>query len=466
MVSNLKVVTHCDDPRSMQRIRITRERLARFDIAKLSIVIAAAAALVLTMTIAAPSGTRLAGPSAINSTHVTKVTSKSKISGRSTANTNGSTANTSSADRGAGVVPDASGGVGPPPAGSIEAPPYIISNCSVDVSAALQTWLQGLPTGTIWYSPVGSCYLINKGINLSFTHGITIDGGIFVEKWLGWLGRRAFLVIGGSDMTFEHMTINGPNLSDVWVPARAFQSGIELEGTVNATISDVRITHVFGDGLTFAPLRGSADHSSGKIIRPVTNLIVDKVWIDGAGRQGVSPVSVLNATMTDITIHHVHMNAFDFEADQGNEGAINVTINGCTVVDAIALANISENAGFTGPITIENCDMATLDGGTAVYVRSTSNSIENGLISLENDSLRCQTRAPVACIQFMNGQNISISDSTITFGPGEFATESVFSAIDKTHATFANDVVTGYGNRGSVQKHSTVTISGGTWTQR
>ena len=49
--------------------------------------------------------------------------------------------------------------------------------------------------------------------------------------------------------------------------------------------------------------------------------------------------------------------------------AENVTINGCTVVDAQSLAAIMGNASSCGPITIENCNMRTVDGGTAIYVK-------------------------------------------------------------------------------------------------
>jgi hypothetical protein len=282
------------------------------------------------------------------------------------------------------------------------------------------------------------------------------------------MARHGFKVVGGTNMTFENMTIHGPNVNVIWDPQRAFQSGIELQGTGESNITNVRITDVFGDGITLAPLRGEADHNSGVIIRPVTNLTIDKVWIDGAGRQGISPVSVLNATMTDITMHHVKMNAFDFEADQGNEGAENVTINGCTLDDVSSLANINENATFTGPITIENCDMATLDGGTAVYVRSSKDSNENGQVTFEADTIKCQDRAPVACLQLKDAENVAFSDSSITFvaGDKELATEAVFDANVKTHAVFNNDVVTGYGTRGTVEDHSTVTINGGTWIRR
>jgi hypothetical protein len=445
----------------MQRIRITRERLARFDIAKISIIVVAASALAVTMAVSAPTNAQVAGPAAAAKqvSHVSTQTAGPKAPKKSNNKYGAGTAGSGADDFGAGTV-------GSEPFGAIEAPSYINATCHGDVSEALQTWLQGLPHGTIWYSPVGSCYLINHGINLTFPHGITIDGGIFVERWLGYLSRRAFNVIGGTDMKFESMTINGPNLSNVWEPPRAFQSGIELQGTADVTISNIRITHVFGDGITLAPLRGSSDHRSGVIIRPVTDLTIDKVWIDGAGRQGISPVSVTNATITDVTMHNVVMNGFDFEADQGNEGAINVTINGCNLVNVGSLANIAENAGFTGPITIENCNMATLDGGTSIYVRSTSDAIERGPVVFTDDNVRCQTRAPVSCFELENAENFTISNSNITFGPGEVATEAVYSAYLKTHANFVDDVVTGYGSRGLVWEHSTVTITGGTWTRR
>jgi hypothetical protein len=471
----------------MQRNVFIWARFMRVNIAKLAIAVVAVSALLITMAVSAPSNVDVASPAAVqtapSTAHSTAQTThlKTKTTTKAIAKISVSTVRSRSSvhvrvsDSNASTDPDfnaaarlafGAGGVGTRPPGSIEAPPYIVSDCSVNVSAALQTWLQGLAPGTVWYSPVGSCYLIDNGITLTFPRGITIDGGVFTERSLGWLGRRAFFVIGGADMTFEHLTIQGPDMTNVWDPARAFQSGIELDGTTNAVIANVRINNVFGDGITLSPLRGSADHSSGVIIKPVTNLTMTNVWIDGAGRQGISPVSVQNATMTNITLHNIDMNAFDFETDgQGNEGGENVRINGCNVDGANSMANISENAGFTGPITFENCNM-TMDAGTAVYVRSTSNSIENGRILFQNDTLRCPTTAPVACIQLMNGQNVEFADSTIAFGTGEpRPTENVYSAIDKTNATFYNDVVTGYGGIGSFDKTSSVSVSGGSWTR-
>jgi hypothetical protein len=351
----------------------------------------------------------------------------------------------------------------PRPAGSVEPPASISASCSANVSDQLQDWLRSLPRSTIVYSPPSSCYLVNNGIDLSFPKRLTIDGGTFRSRTLGSMGRRVFDVIGGSGVTFENMRILGPDLRHLWVPARAFQSGIELQGTTHAKILHVSITDVFGDGITLAPLRGGAGHDSGVIVRPVENLLIDNVAIDGAGRQGISPVSVDRATIRDVTIRNVNMNAFDFEADQGNEGAEHVLIDGCSVSHANSLANIAENAGFTGPITIENCSMATLDGGVAIYVTSTYNDREAGRIAFVHDLLRCRTRAPGACIQLEDANNFAVDQSRIVFGPGKGATEAVFSVTDKTHATFADDLVTGYGSEGSTRFHSSVAISGGLW---
>jgi Right handed beta helix region len=351
----------------------------------------------------------------------------------------------------------------PRPAGSIEPPASISANCSANVSTKLQDWLRSLPRSAIVYSPPSSCYLVNNGIKLSFPKRLTIDGGTFRSRTLGSMGRRVFDVIGGSGITFENMRILGPDVRHLWVPKRAFQSGIELQGTRHAQILHVSIADVFGDGITLAPLRGGAGHNSGVIVRPVEDLLIDNVSIDGAGRQGISPVSVDGATMRDVTIRDVNMNAFDFEADQGNEGAKHVLIDGCSISHANSLANIAEDAGFTGPITIENCSMATLDSGVAIYVTSASNDRDAGRIAFVHDLLRCRTKAPGACIQLQDANNFAVDQSRIVFGPGTGATESVFSVTDKTHATFADDLVTGYGSEGSTGFHSSVAISGGLW---
>ena len=272
----LKTTAPRDDPGTMQINQNARSSWARFDIAKLFIVVLAVTALLLTFGLSSPASHESAAsnPAATKAAQPTKA---QKASSRPAANP--------------ATTQSPNDVVGAPP-GSITPPSRITANCTKDVSWDLQHWLAKLPAGSVVYSPAGACYRIDEGINLLFPYKLTVDGGEFLMTTPGTPHRAGFDVIGGSQITFENLEIVGPNVNVQWVRTRAFQSGITLQGTKDSTIFHVRIQDVYGNSISLGPLRGSADHMSGVILRPVENLTVDHVYIDGAGRQGISPVSV------------------------------------------------------------------------------------------------------------------------------------------------------------------------------
>ena len=129
------------------------------------------------------------------------------------------------------------------------------------------------------------------------------------------------------------------------------------------------------------------------------------------------------------------------------------------------LAAFLNNAAFTGPVTIENCNMPTIDGGDAIYIKSATNRIEHGPITFTNDRFTCQPLAPVPCFRFQNAYDVVVSNSTIQFASAGRAapTEAVYWAYNQTHASFVNDTVNGYGRLGWHDPSSSVTISQGAW---
>ena len=180
------------------------------------------------------------------------------------------------------------------PTGPTVSPPAsIASDCSVDVSLVLKKWLQSLPAGRTVLMAPGSCYLVDTGIKLVDRQGLTMFGGTFrnesdsVSPGENSKGAAVFTFVGGSDIALEDMHIYGANPGG-YHPRLAFDGGIELEGTNGATIRSDTISDTFGDGVTLAPLRGGADHNSGQILAPSSQVSIRDVTVDGAGRQGDS----------------------------------------------------------------------------------------------------------------------------------------------------------------------------------
>lgn len=361
-------------------------------------------------------------------------------------------------------------------------PPSIASDCSSDVSQPLGAWLRGLPSNATVDPPANACYQVDEGLSLKFPVGLTIDGGTYENLSTAPSGQSGsgtqrgdpvFNVLGGSGLTLENMTIEGVNPGG-YLAKMAFASGIQLQGTQNATISDVTINATYGDGITLDPLRNDSDHKGSGILSATDDATISDVTIDGAGRMGISFVSVggasvAGASVTNVSISNVGLDTFDVEADQGDEGSQNVTINGCTASTTGAgdfFADGGAGSGKnTGNITVEDCTMEEAQAGTALWVdRPSSDTSTNlrGPFLFENDTFDCGTSTTVTCVM-VSGGNVTVSDSTLDFAAASPA-ENVYTAAVSTMLSFDNDDVTGYGAPGTADSTSTVTVTGGTWT--
>jgi hypothetical protein len=369
------------------------------------------------------------------------------------------------------------------PSTSVSPPGSIAADCSVDVSATLGAWLRALPADTTVNVPSSACYQVDEGLKLNFPTNLTIEGGTFQNLattppprngHAAQLGFPVFNVLGGSGVTFQNLAIEGADPGGGYLAKMAFAGGIELQGTTGATIDNVTVTSVFGDGITLAPLRGGPNHNSGKILSPATNVTASGITVNGAGRMGVTFGSVSGATMTNLTISNVGLDTFDVEADQSNEGSQNVTINGCTASSA-ATSNYARtffsNGGVgagprTGNITVENCTMTEPQGTAALQVlRPGTGSVARGPFTFKNDTFACGQMTSsklVACVA-VSGSNVTVQDSTFTF-PSTPPIEAVYTVTTSSTLAFNNDTVTGYGSLGTFDSTSTVTVAGGIWT--
>ena len=290
----------------------------------------------------------------------------------------------------------------------VSPPATIPSNCSVDVSHPMEHWLHSLPPGaTVGVAP-SACYLVNQGLRLDNAQDLTISGGTWKNASSPVPGASAnqmsavFWLVGGNDLTLQNLTIIGVNPGG-YDPAGAFAAGIRSDGVIGLTIANVAVDSVYGDGIELAPLRAAGDISN-VIINPSENVSITSVSINGAGRQGITLASVNGATISSVTLKHIGINVFDVESDQWGEGALNVTINGCTDGGGngglfFANAGLSAGSFYTGNITVENCTMVAPDAGDAVLVQSPQlEPHPRGLISFVNDTFQCGSSVYVACI--------------------------------------------------------------------
>lgn len=342
-----------------------------------------------------------------------------------------------------------------------------MADCSADAAPALQHWLRALPAGTTVVPPSGACYRLDEGITLRDPDGLTVDGGRYQDDEgpgavIGRKGTAAFTVVGGTGVTFEGMAIVGTDPGG-YKPKLAFAGGIQLEGTSDAVIRSDSITGTYGDGITLDPLRGGADHNSGRIVAPTTSVAIRDVTVQGAGRQGITFASVQGATVSDVVVDDVGLDTFDLEADQGDEGARDVDIDGCQASGgALFFANAGVGDGrSTGAITVTGCTMLRPEGGDAVLVQDHGNgAVPRGPYDFVDDTFWCGASAYVACLQLTHAV-VTLRDCTLRF-PRSTVHEAVYHAAAGSTLTLDDDVASGYGRTGG--GGGVVHVSGGQWT--
>ena len=360
----------------------------------------------------------------------------------------------------------------PVPLPGIAPPPGVSATCAQDVSPRLQNWLNHLAAGTIVRAPAGACYLIDEGLRLVGLHDITIIGGTWEDRTVPVpnaspvdMGAE-FWLVGGSRITLQNLFIAGVNPAG-YDPSGAFASGIRSDGADGLTVTDVFVDHVYGDGVTLDPLRGS-DDMSGTIVRPSEHVLLDNVWIDGTGRQGLTLASVSGAEITGLVFLDIGYDIIDAEADQSDEGAQNVAIDGCRVngsVGGLFFANGGAGYGspWTSNVSVEHCTMAApLAGDTILIDNDESTGNQRGPFTFSNDVLRCGNSVYVSCIEVSNG-NLNVSNTFVRVPPGDVH-EPLYHATHDSTVVFDNDVVSGYGTPGTTDDTSTTEVQGGSWT--
>ena len=238
------------------------------------------------------------------------------------------------------------------------------AGCKPDPTPAIAA----LPDGATFYG--SGCYDVPFGIQI--THPVSVVGGIFVDTTTGQrMGVNAngvtklidpkpvILVKNTHNVTLRGLTIIGGNTDGGYYPDKVGQAGIKVVSSDSVTIDTVSTTNTFGDGLEFW-----SDFPTNK--NPTTNLTVRNVLITRAGRHGITPASVYNATISDVHVVSQAVVGIDAESDIAGVGLGNVTFSNVTI-DHGGVFLIST---LTGPVNFVNCSFTghlTVDNGPGIY---------------------------------------------------------------------------------------------------
>jgi hypothetical protein len=170
-------------------------------------------------------------------------------------------------------------------------PSSIASDCTIDVTSALQQWLDQVSDGGIIAFGHNRCYRIEKTLKLARRHNLLVDGNgsTLRASTPGAGGRlairnRAHLAITAStNITVRNLKVHGANphggaTPDAYDPRYEAQHAFQLNGDDGVFLDHVSASDVYGD---FVYIGGSQT-------QPSQQITVAHSTFARSGRQGVS----------------------------------------------------------------------------------------------------------------------------------------------------------------------------------
>jgi hypothetical protein len=201
-------------------------------------------------------------------------------------------------------------------------PATIATDCSVDVTQQMQSFVGSVPDNSIVSFGSEACYRIDGTLELTGRNGLTFDGNgaTFKATTTGDAWRSQWRVIDSSNFVFRNMTIRGANPNPgKFLYDLQWQFGIDLRGAAGVEVDRVSIINPYGDCVYI----GQGWYGDTKAW--TSDVHVHDSACAGPGRMGVAVTAGRNVLVETSNVSRIGLSAFDIEPDGAGFGAHNVT---------------------------------------------------------------------------------------------------------------------------------------------
>lgn len=213
-----------------------------------------------------------------------------------------------------------------PPGASVHQPPLSIDRTGAkDVTAALQTFLNGVPNGATVLFHKNAQYRIEGTLLLTNRKGLTLDGNgarFFATQPTELRGRSQWDLRDMTDTIIQNMVIRGANPKagtgdDAWVVELEAQHGINIVGGARVTVRWNTISDTFGDFIYIS------SNAKGGVPKDIT---VHDNFMRRSGRSGISTTNADGVVLRNNDLAEMRRSGFNLETNLAHEVARNVTI--------------------------------------------------------------------------------------------------------------------------------------------
>ena len=256
-------------------------------------------------------------------------------------------------------------------------PGSIPHDCSQAVQGQIVSFLSSVPDGSTIQFQTDGCYEVNETITLPYLSNITVNGeGSTFEDTVWPTNNSIWEAEGGSNITFENMTIDGSNpyagclagdssgpcaTQGCYTASYEWQYGVDFEGTQGGTVNNVAINNVGGDFVETEDLNDNVNSA------PTTNITIENSIFTNNGRMGVGITDANGVTIENNIFTGVCWEMVDMESDVSVEFSKNVAIlNNTLGSNDFGILSDGGNAvaANEGPVTVTGNTMNTCPATT------------------------------------------------------------------------------------------------------
>jgi hypothetical protein len=343
---------------------------------------------------------------------------------------------TSSTTTGRTSVPTAVGDAG-------NVPPSVARDCSKDVTAPLQQWINRSPDGSVLRFGSQGCYRIDKTLFVREKNNLRIEGnGATLKAMLvGDRTRMQLVLEGGSGLTVHNLVVRGANFSagshrGAYHPDLEAQHAFSVNGASDVVLDDVQAYDLYGDFVYIGSGRGNS---------PSRNVTVSNSRFSRSGRQGISITNAVNVTIKANNISEVARSLFDIEPNDIKQQARSIHIIGNTTGAAANFWLADKGAPASiGDIEISGNRMSEATGGL-VFVFAPSGGYRGPFV-FENNTLIANDKVidegSKGAFFFTHAENITIRNNKVSFEGGDMPAVEL---RDSHHVQVTGNTFTGAG---------------------
>lgn len=299
-------------------------------------------------------------------------------------------------------------------------PASIVGDCSADVTADLQSWLDSTPDNARLMLRRRACFRIEGTLKLVDRHDLVVDGLDATLKAttrgsggrLQVRARSQVNIVNSRNVTVRNLNVHGANpdagtSTAAYHPALEAQHAFALMRDDGVTLDHVTASDVYGD---FVYVGGATGHPSRRIT------ITDSHF-ERSGRQGISITNGNDVQIVGNTIGDVARSLIDLEPNLGSDEARNIRIANNTTGAARNFWIADKGSGINiGDVTVTHNVMQAPTGGL-VFVYGPKRG-KRGPFTFTGNVLQVtgavSDEGTVGAFVFSNARNVSISDNQLT----------------------------------------------------